>query len=47
MPLPASRAQHVIVRLQPDELGFQVAYLLLKAAHLGEHAGIWPADVAA
>ncbi len=38
--------ERVILVLEPDQLGFQVAYSLLKAAHLRDHAGIRPADVA-
>jgi hypothetical protein len=36
----------VILFLKPDKLGFEVAYSLLEAAHLGNHAGIGTADVA-
>ena len=52
----AIRNQHVLVRclyrkrvvlfLEPHKLGFQVPYSLLKAAHLGNHAGVGTADVA-
>jgi hypothetical protein len=52
----AIRHQHVLVAslnskrfvlfLKPYKLGFQVAYSLLEAAHLGNHAGIGTADVA-
>jgi hypothetical protein len=52
----AIRHQHVLVAslnherfvlfLKPHKLGFQVAYSLLEAAHLGYHAGIGTADVA-
>jgi hypothetical protein len=52
----AIRHQHVLVAslnherfvlfLKPYKLGFQVAYSLLEAAHLGYHAGIGTADVA-
>jgi hypothetical protein len=38
--------KRVVVFLQPDELGFQVANTLLKTAHLGDHAGIGSDDVA-
>ena len=36
----------VVLFLEPDKLGFQVAYSLLEAAHLGNDAGIGTADVA-
>jgi len=39
-------SKRVILFLKPYELGFQVAYSLLEAAHLGYHAGIGTADVA-
>jgi hypothetical protein len=52
----AFRDQHVLVGslnrkrvirlLEPNKLGFQVAYSLLEAAHLGNDAGIGTADVA-
>jgi hypothetical protein len=52
----AIRHQHVLVAslnherfvllLKPHKLGFQVAYSLLEAAHLGNDAGIRTADVA-
>ena len=52
----AVRHQHVLVTslnrecvilfLKPYKLGFEVAYSLLEAAHLGNHAGIGTADVA-
>src|SRR6516162_3820717 len=38
--------EHVILFLQPGKLGFQVLDSPLQAAHLREHAGIRPADVA-
>jgi hypothetical protein len=38
--------KRVILFLKPDKLGFQVAYSLLEAAHLGNDAGIGTADVA-
>ena len=40
------RSKRVVHILEPDELSLQVAYSLLKAAHLRDDAGIWPADVA-
>ena len=40
------RSKRVVHVLEPDQLGLQVAYSLLKAAHLRDDAGIWPADVA-
>jgi hypothetical protein len=50
----AFRDQHLLVTdlkrervvLKPHKLGFQVAYSLLEAAHLGNDAGIGTADVA-
>jgi hypothetical protein len=44
--MPDFRRQRVVLVLEPDKFGFQVTYSLLKAAHFGDHAGIWPADVA-
>ena len=38
--------ERVVLFLEPDELGFQVPYSLLEAAHLGNHAGVGTADVA-
>ncbi len=38
--------ERVILFLKPHKLGFQVAYSLLEAAHLGNDAGIRTADVA-
>jgi len=38
--------KRVILFLKPYKLGFQVAYSLLEAAHLGNDAGIGTADVA-
>ena len=38
--------ERVILFLKPYKLGFEVAYSLLEAAHLGNHAGIGTADVA-
>jgi len=38
--------ERVILFLKPYKLSFQVAYSLLEAAHLGNHAGIGTADVA-
>jgi hypothetical protein len=38
--------QHIVLVLEPSKLGFQVTYSLLQAAHLCDHAGIRPADVA-
>jgi hypothetical protein len=40
------RSKRVVHVLEPDQLGLQVAYSLLKAAHLRDDAGIRPADVA-
>jgi hypothetical protein len=39
-------SKHVVLVLEPSELGFQVPNTLLEAAHLGYHAGIGTADVA-
>ena len=38
--------QRIVLFLKPDQLGFEVAYSLLEAAHLRDHAGIGTADVA-
>ena len=38
--------ERVLFLLKPDKLGFKVAYSLLEATHLIDHAEIWPADVA-
>ena len=38
--------ERVILFLKPYKLSFEVAYSLLEAAHLGNHAGIGTADVA-
>jgi hypothetical protein len=38
--------QRVILGLEPNKLGFQVAYSLLETAHLGNDAGIGTAYVA-
>jgi hypothetical protein len=42
----ALNGERVVLFLKPYKLGFEVAYSLLKAAHLGNHAGIGTADVA-
>jgi hypothetical protein len=39
-------SKRFVLFLEPYKLGFQVAYSLLEAAHLGNHAGIGTADVA-
>jgi hypothetical protein len=39
-------SKRIVDVLEPDKLSLQVAYSLLKAAHLRDDAGIWPADVA-
>ena len=39
-------SQRVVPVLEPDKLSLQITYSLLKAAHLRDHAGIRPADVA-
>ncbi len=38
--------KHIVLVLKPGKLSLQVAYSLLQAAHLCDHAGIRPADVA-
>jgi hypothetical protein len=38
--------KRVLFLLKPDKLGFKVAYSLLEATHLIDHAEIGPADVA-
>jgi hypothetical protein len=38
--------ERLVLFLEPDKLGFQVAYSLLEAAHLGNDAGVGTADVA-
>jgi len=38
--------EHVFLLLEPRKLGFQVTHTPLQAAHLGDNAGIKPADVA-
>jgi hypothetical protein len=40
------RGKRVLLVLEPDKLGFQVANTLLETAHLVDHAEIGPADVA-
>jgi hypothetical protein len=44
--MPYLRGKHFVFLVQPDKLGFEFPYSLLKAAHLRDHAGIRPADVA-
>jgi hypothetical protein len=46
IPLSAASGKRVVLFLEPHKLGFQVANALLQAAHLGDHAWIWAADVA-
>ena len=41
----ASR-ERIVLFLEPNKLGFQVANTLLKTAHLGDYTRIWTADVA-
>jgi len=41
-----SCGEHVVDLLQPGKLGLKVAYTSLEAAHLRNHAGIWPANMA-
>jgi hypothetical protein len=38
--------KHIVLILKPSKLSFEVTYSLLQAAHLCDHAGIRPADVA-
>jgi hypothetical protein len=38
--------KHIVLVLEPGKLGLQVAYSLLQAAHLCDHAGIRTTDVA-
>jgi len=38
--------ERVVLFLEPDKLGFQVANALLQATHFGDHARIGTADVA-
>jgi hypothetical protein len=42
----AASRERILLFLEPNKLGFQVANTLLKTAHLGDHARIWTADVA-
>ena len=41
-----ARCERVILFLEPDKFGFQVANTLLETSHLGDHARIGTADVA-
>ena len=43
--LPGASSKDVVLFLEPDELGFQVANTLPETAHLGDHAGIGTAGV--
>src|SRR6266702_7790766 len=38
--------ERVVFFLEPSKLSFQVTHALLQAAHFGDHAQIWTADVA-
>lgn len=38
--------EHIVLLVQPGELSFQVTHSPLEAAHLIQHTGIRPADVA-
>jgi hypothetical protein len=38
--------QRIVLVLEPHQRGFQVTHSLLQAAHLRDHTGIKPADVA-
>ena len=40
------RGKHVVLLVQPGKLCFEIAYSLLQAAHLRDHARIRAADVA-
>jgi hypothetical protein len=40
------RREHVVLLLEPGELGLKVTNPPLEAAHFGYNAGIRPADVA-
>jgi hypothetical protein len=44
--MPQFSGEYIVLVLKPGKLGLQVAYSLLKAAHLRDHAVIRPADVA-
>ena len=44
--MTAASGKRVVLFLEPDKLGFQVANTLLETAHLGDHARIGTADVA-
>ena len=39
-------SESVVLLLEPNELGFEITYSLLEAAHLRDHTGIGSADVA-
>ena len=38
--------KRVVLFLEPDKLGFQVANTLLETAHFGDHTRVGTADVA-
>jgi hypothetical protein len=40
------RSKGVVLVLEPNKLGFQVANTLLETAHFRDHTRIWTADVA-
>jgi len=40
------RSERIVLFLEPDKLGFQVANALLETAHFGDHTRIGTADVA-
>jgi len=42
----AASRERVVLFLEPDKLGLQVANTLLKTTHLRDDARIWTADVA-
>src|SRR5579859_810806 len=41
-----ARGEHVVDFLKPGKLGLKVTYSSLQPAHLRNHAGIWPANMA-
>ena len=40
------RSERVVLFLEPNKLGFQVANTLLETAHFGDHTRVGTADVA-
>src|SRR5579859_2760325 len=41
-----ARGEHIVDFLKPGKLGLKVTYSSLQPAHLRDHAGIWPANMA-